>query len=854
MARCKSLRGLMLAAWLGVACLFATALTAAPMAAADQPAASGGPLDILILVDNSHSLNRYDPFGLRADLVKALQQFYGDGRDRFAIADFAQKQVDFQAVKAEDWDKAVTQKLGKTNALTSDPSQALAGALASANGRATPNPLWVVVISDGDLNVYDPAGTPKPYIDAAFKAYSRDQVLANPGLINVEAERQLALPEGVKPFFAIKGTYTPVIFQEKAGAFYQALAGSAAQRETPVVLKDKPLQDLFLGLVRSRPGAAAPGVFGYAAKKIDGGQKSSDKIQLPEGHKRSRLVFFGLGEKFSVRVLQNGNEKASAAKTTGAEQYAVLNLETLPAGEYDFEITNTGRGQPLFAEYALFLSIDANAEIAATARTTIGELPFTIALRNAEKKTLTDAGILKDLKATITLQKASDANDRTAAKEYDLSKGKETLADVALPVALDADAGEYLATVRFQSLKLKGGAYGLDLTATTKIKLAPVLEVNFTHDPKTKHFVNETAGLVGQIKKGKAAEEKQTVTLVNKQGGEPVKVVLTKNSQGGYAGSFAAERAGEWTIKSEFTDTLSIGPGANPTFMATPFTLTVQAPVSKQVYMQEAWQPVFTSEDFKKSAGKDPEATLAITLAPVGAGGTPITVQLTLDKDKYAKDNRVKYDVTGGNRIGTAGQYALPAGYVGNTYTLVAPLELEVLARKFTLQYKKTDGTWADVSADSPAKVLLKLPWNEKWPEAPAEQKLWVQDKFNNQLNLRATVSLGMRGPGEPEKATLALVPIENKYSKGAMEAGANKDGLYRFQPIDGKNSISGTASENPYGGPQTGELTYSLQPGQAIKFDGDLCTYAAKVSVDGTELSQQPKFDVTIETPDKAW
>ena len=126
MARRISLHGFCLLAW--VCCLSALLAPPADLRSADQPA-NGGPLDILFLVDNSHSLNRYDPFALRGDLIKAVQQFYGDGRDRYAIAEFTQKAVDFQSMKAEDWEKLVTQKLAHTDTLTSDPTQALGGVL-----------------------------------------------------------------------------------------------------------------------------------------------------------------------------------------------------------------------------------------------------------------------------------------------------------------------------------------------------------------------------------------------------------------------------------------------------------------------------------------------------------------------------------------------------------------------------------------------------------------------------------------------------------------------------------------------------------------------------------------------------
>lgn len=835
---------LMLGVWSGVT----------NRATAGENAAEPTPLDVLVLIDNSHSLDRFDPFHLRADLVKALHQFYAGSQDRFALAEFNQKQVDFQTYRSEDWDALVTNKLAHATAYTSDPSDAAAGPLAAAAARANPRPLWIVVVTDGDINVYNQSNTNRIYIDNAFKAYSRDQVLANPGLINEEAARQMSQPDNVKKFHAIQGIYTPVVF-DQPGTFYTALAGAADRPTKPVVLNTAVLQDLFLGLIRSRPGSVPPSVFAYAKYTLDGGQKQTDKLQLPEGHQRSRVVFFGIGDTFTVRLLQNGEEKRSAGKTAGGDQFAVLNLENLPAGEYDLEIANAGRGRKLAAEYALFLSIDAAAEIAAAPRTAIGEMPFAIALRNREKKTLTDPGILKDLQATLTLQKASASGPPAATKTFDLSKERESAALAALPVALTLEPGDYTATVRFQTLKLKGGAYGVDLTATTTVKVTPVLEVIFTHDPKIKHFVNENAELSAQLRSsspGQITPEQQTITLVSDRGGE-AKVVLTKKTQGGYVGTFPADRAGAWTIQSEITPTLAIGAGGNPTFVATPFSLTPAATLGKQLYVQEAFQGVFVSEDFQKFNDKDPEATLALKLTPAASGAEPVTVQLNLDKAVYAKETRVKYDIAPGSRFAMPGRFALQPGFVGNTYTLTNPVEVEALDRQFTLAYKKADGSWQTVTPNEPAKITLKLPWNEQWPSAAADQKAWVSEKFNNQLQLKATVSLGQRGPGDPERATLAVVAIENKYSKVAQDAGADKADIFVFQALDAKNTIVGSESD-PYTAPQTGEIIFSLQPSKAIKFDGPLCLYAAKLKIDDYELPVQPQFDVTIETPDKAW
>ncbi|MGH7142527.1 MAG: vWA domain-containing protein [Planctomycetota bacterium] len=874
--------GLALAAWL--------AAPAQAHAADIQP--DPAPLDVLFLVDNSHSLKRYDPFHLRTDLIKSLVEFYAGAGDRFALATFGQSQVDFEAYKPEDWDKLVNSTLGDTDAYTSDPEDALSMPLKAAANRADPNPLWVIMVTDGDINVYNQEHTPQAYIDAAFRAYGRAAVLANPDLINTQAANTMGQPDFVKQFTALKAIYTSVIFQDHADAFYTALAATAAQNAKPVLFNSLTLNSLFLGVLHARPYATQPSMFAYGSMKLEGGMAQTVPIDLPQGHQHARLVFFGVGEKFSLRLLQGGEEKAAAGQND-ADQHAVLNLETLPAGHYDLEIKNTGRGRELVAEYALFLKIDAHAEIAPAQRTAIDSLPFTAALRNSDKKTLTDPAVLKDLKATLTLTPAGApaGAEPVATQAFDLSQSKQTLGNLVLPVKISLPPGDYTAAVEFQSLPLKTGGFGLDLAATAVVKLAPVLEVNFTDDPKAKHFVNETANLTAQFKSlpaGGATDETQTVTLVNDQGGDPAKVVLTKNSQGAYLGAFPAERAGRWTIKAEFTDSLAVGPGDNASFMATPFDLTAHSGLVKQVYVRQPYQPIFTSDDFQKFSNKDPEPTLALTLAvtvptpapapapatgaatgapantpantPAGAPApaTPaashsVTLQLALDKDLYAKDQRVSYSVTAGSRFLDPGSYHCDPGFVGATYLLTTPIAIQVLPRTFTLEVKQPDGSWQTVGAAEPAKVTLQLPWDEAWPSAPADQASWIQNKFNNQLHLRATVSLGQHAANQPEKAVLTLTPIENKYSPLAEEAGADKDDIYAFQSLDNKNEMSGASSADNLT-PQSAEMTFSLQPSRAIKFDGPLCIYAAKVKIDGYELPDQPQFDVTVECPDKAW
>lgn len=324
------------------------------------------PVDILFLIDGSKSIENSDAEDFRKDAIRAFLDFTQDeGGGRVGILQFAGwnetterrlQLIPFTEVPTdrrlrdallESWKETIDNELepfGYATDFNVCLGRGLRGVIETRRREGRTNKLWVILFTDGKMDVEEDGSAAQRYLDAAKERLGR----ASLDNCN-EVARQL-LEEEVFPLLEDESVFlTPIWLRwsaaEQSNPFLEKIA--AAAKDAPLLTVDKQsLRNVFLKAFDDLPPEITRGWIsrglGYQSQNIAAGQKLTVPFRVYEGAKLTKLVCQATTRDYGVDVLdeQGRSILSSVAVRGGGMLYRVLDLVGQAPGAYQLVLEN----------------------------------------------------------------------------------------------------------------------------------------------------------------------------------------------------------------------------------------------------------------------------------------------------------------------------------------------------------------------------------------------------------------------------------------------------------------------------------------------------------------------------------
>ncbi len=324
------------------------------------------PVDILFLIDGSKSIENSDAEDFRKDAIRAFLDFTqdeGGGRvgllqfagwnetteQRLQLIPFTEVPTDRRLRDAllESWRDTIDNELepfGYATDFNVCLGRGLRGVLDARKREGRSNKLWVILFTDGKMDVEEDGSAAQRYLDAAQERFGR----ASLDNCN-EAAKQL-LEEEVFPLLQDESVFlTPIWLRWSAGEqsnpFLEKIA--AAAKDAPLLTVEKQsLRNVFLKAFDDLPPEMTRGWIsrglGYQSQNNPTGQKLQVPFRIYEGAKLTKLVCQATTRDYAVDVLDgDGRSILSSVAVRGTGMlYRVLDLVGQAPGAYRLVLEN----------------------------------------------------------------------------------------------------------------------------------------------------------------------------------------------------------------------------------------------------------------------------------------------------------------------------------------------------------------------------------------------------------------------------------------------------------------------------------------------------------------------------------
>ncbi len=324
------------------------------------------PVDILFLIDGSFSIDRSDQEDFRKDAIRAFLDFTQDeGGGQVGLFQFAGwnettderlRLIPFNEVPTEprlrdalldSWKDAIENELepfGYATDFNVCLGRGLKAVMEQRRASGRTNKLWVILFTDGKMDVEEDGSAAQRYLDRARDEYGRAS------LENCNEAAKLILEEEVFPLLEDESVFlTPIWLrwsdQEQSNPFLEKIAKAA--KNAPLLTVDKQsLRNVFLKAFDDLPPEITRGWIsrglGYQAQNISGGGQLEVPFRIYQGAKLTKLVTQATTRDYEVDVLDaSGTSIVRDVAVRGAGMlYRVIDIQGRAPGAYTLVLKN----------------------------------------------------------------------------------------------------------------------------------------------------------------------------------------------------------------------------------------------------------------------------------------------------------------------------------------------------------------------------------------------------------------------------------------------------------------------------------------------------------------------------------
>ena len=569
-----------------VALLFVVAAFAPSALAGEGPGGDAG-ADVFFIVDNSGSMKRIDPEGLRIDYARALADLlFSRPGDRVSVVrlggrlesaryetvvlplvkvpDDPSERASFLAQSVKDALAREAKGFGRGSDFNAAFEEGVFKQLALREAGSR-RPVVIVVVSDGNMEVIEGDEAPEIYLNAADEMDGRtlrDRVNA----AAMEMFRTQTLPVLSNRFF---NTYVvPVVvggMEEEGRYVLKDLAGVPGAGRI-VDLSGSLLDALARSVRLSGQDPDAPwneltlAVFDDIAVEAQGGEASVD-VRIPLEAERTRLLVLGPHAEFTTGLSGPGNAmlgEAEGVRIYGRlDRHRVIDVSRRDIPNHKLHVINQA-DQPASFQAAVLCSFRLEGELALgnedgalrggeTVRLKMGVIDA------ARREPVTDPWLLDKIVAVARL---TDASGEAVEKRFPFAGSDSGRQIREIPLDPRTPAGTFVARVFFR-LEGDGSEALLTIPAVEAtmpvLRGVPTVQVGFVSG---KAFQGHEVGLTGRMTSGNPPARTIDVVLEGPVSGEGDKahraVTLAWDPEAMlYRGRTTFDAKGRWEVQEE---------------------------------------------------------------------------------------------------------------------------------------------------------------------------------------------------------------------------------------------------------------------------------------------------------------